>query len=194
MIEETNRKIEDTRQNYRATMEAALKSRYSDQSKSIEIFSEDPLGVEPPILDLLVLKKNPELKLTDDIGNFFKEYNIIENKGVNDDININDVFKTQAYAWFYMSAGRLVDEIPWEKVTITAIQFHFPMAAFARLKQMNCKIEELVPNAVWEVSGPPIAFPFRVINASNLGDDWAALKAVAPGATKETLLKVQQEL
>ncbi len=189
----SNKSSDGTTLDYLASMEAALRSKYFDKFKSIEILSEKPLGAELPIQDLLVLKKDPKLKLTDDIGSFFKEHNVIENKGVNDSISVNDVFKAQAYAGMYMSINRKVDEIPWETMTVTAIQFQFPRATFTRLGKMGCKITELVSNAVWEVFGPPLSFPFRVVNAANLGDDWAVLKVIAPGASQETLLKLQQD-
>ena len=123
--------------NYRAGVEAALKSRYDDVYDSVETLVEMPLGQEHPILDLLVLKKDPKLKLGDDIGSFFRENNIIEVKGHGDGISINDVFKSLGYADMYISIDKLVDQIPWESVTVTVIQFQYPRAALAQLQERD---------------------------------------------------------
>ena len=178
---------------YHGAMEAALKSMYDDAYDSMVTQSGKKLGEEVPYLDLLILKKDPSLRLNDEIGSFFKENNVIENKGYTDGISINDVFKVQAYAGMYMVLDRKVDEIPWETVTVTVIQFKYPRAAFQRLMEMGCVIKERVQGSVWEVSGPPVMFPFQVVNAVNLGEEWSVIKIMSPGATEEAILKVQRD-
>lgn len=181
------------RTNYHMGMEATLKLKYDDVHDSIETLANVHLGQDPPYLDLLILKKDPGLELSDEIGSFFKENNVIENKGYGDGISINDVFKVQGYGGMYMSLDRNVDEIPWETMTVTVMQYQHPRAAFGRLKEMGCEIKERVSGCVYEVSGPPIMFPFQLVNASGLGDDWAEIKAMIPGAEVETIKKVMQE-
>ena len=174
-------------------MEAAYKLKYDDEYDFMKTEAEKPVGEEPPILDLLVLKKDPGMNLTDDIGSFFKENNVIVNKGCGDGININDVFKEQGYAAMHMSINKHVDEVPWESMTLTIVQFQHPRAALTRLKEMGCMIMERVDCCVWEISGPPIMFPFQLVDASKLGDDWAVIKAMIPGASEKTLQKVLKD-
>ena len=191
--DDKNADQEEKRRNYHAAIEAAFKSKYDDEHSSIVTRGEVKIGEEPPILDLLVLKKDEALQLTDEIGSFFKENNVIEVKGVDDGISINDVFKALGYTDMYMAIGRNVDEIPWETVTVTVIQFQYPRAAFKRLQEMGCEIKERIKGCVWEASGPAINFPFQVVKATELGEEWAAICAIAPGASEDMILKLQEE-
>ena len=78
-------------------------------------------------------------------------------------------------------------------MTLTIVQFQHPRAALTRLKEMGFMIKERVNHCVWEISGPPIMFPFQLVNASKLGDDWAVIKAMIPGANEKTLQKVLKD-
>ena len=79
--------------NYRAGVEAALKSRYDDVYDSVETLVEMPLGQEHPILDLLVLKKDPN-----------KEFSLTELSRSASCDNVPLVFKLLEY----MSANGLI--------------------------------------------------------------------------------------
>ena len=107
---ETSKALEK-KKNYHNGMEAAFKLKYDDEYDFMKTEAEKPVGEEPPILDQKKIKKDPGKILTDDIGSFFKENNVIENKGYGDGISINDVFKAQGCAAMYMSIDKHVDEV-----------------------------------------------------------------------------------
>ena len=91
------------RTDYHAGLVAALKTKYDDQFEFMETLKEMILGEKPPRLDAVVLKKDPDQHLTDEIGCFFLEHNVFEFKGYGDGISINDIFKIEGYALFYMT-------------------------------------------------------------------------------------------
>ena len=89
---------EEHKVDYHAGIVAALKVKYDDQYDFMETIKELILGEKPPRLDAVLLKKDPLQCLPDEVGCFFKEYNVIEFKGFGDGISINDFYKAQGYA------------------------------------------------------------------------------------------------
>ena len=150
------------------------------------------LGEKPPRLDAIVLKKEPARPLKDVIGCFFRETNVFEFKGFGDGININDIYKIEGYALFYMTIDKKVNEIPLESVTITVLQYRFPRDVLKILESMTCKISQRC-EGIFEISGGPIIFPFQIVDAATLGSDWDILKVLVPGATEDQISKIQKE-
>ena len=183
---------EEHRVDYHAGLVAALKAKYDDQYDFMETIKELILGEKAPRLDAVVLKKEKDKELTDEIGCFFREHNVFEFKGFGDGISINDVYKAEGYGLFYMVIDRLVNEIPIESVTITVIQYRYPREAFKYLENMGCSIKERT-KGIYEISGGPIIFPFQVVDADVLGDEWIVLKVLVPGATEEQIEIIQME-
>ena len=183
---------EEHRMDYHAGLVAALKTKYDDQYTFMETIKEKILGEKPPRLDAVVLKKEPDQQLTDEIGSFFLEHNVFEFKGYGDGISINDVYKIEGYALFYMTIDRKVNEIPLEAVTITVVQYRFPRDVLKKLKAKGCKVYQR-SEGIFEVSGGPIIFPFQIIDAVILGEDWDVLKVLVPGATEAQIIKIQEE-
>ena len=62
--------------------------------------------------DLLVVKKNPGIKISKSIGTIFRGHNIVEIKGLNDKLNIDVLHKLIAYTALYKAHGNSVNEIP----------------------------------------------------------------------------------
>ena len=60
------------------------------------------------------------------------------------------------------------------------------------LEAKGCEIKER-SEGVFEISGGPIIFPFQIIDAVILGDDWDVLKVLVPGATEKQIIKLQEE-
>ena len=139
-----------------------------------------------------MLKKEPGRHLADDIGCFFLEHNVFEFKGYGDGISINDVFKIEGYALFYMTIDKKVNEVPLETVTISVLQYRFPREALKELEAKGCVVKER-SEGIFEISGGPIIFPFQIIDAVILGREWDVLKVLVPGATEEQVEKIQAE-
>ncbi len=100
---------EVSEKNYHNSTVAAYKLKYYDDFMETELAKT--IGEDLLILDMPLLKKDLGKNLNDDIESFFKENNVIENKGCGDGISVNDVFKAQGYAAMYMSIDKHVDEV-----------------------------------------------------------------------------------
>ncbi|MBR1476331.1 MAG: hypothetical protein IJ608_00010 [Lachnospiraceae bacterium] len=183
---------EEHRTDYHAGLVAALKTKYDDRYDFMETLKELILGEKPPRLDAVVLKKDPDQHLTDEIGCFFLEHNVFEFKGYGDGININDIFKVEGYALFYMTIDKKVNEVPLETVTISVLQYRFPREVLKELEAKGCAVKERI-KGIFEISGGPVIFPFQIIDAVILGPEWDVLKVLVPGATEKQIIKIQEE-
>lgn len=183
---------EEHRTDYHAGLVAALKTKYDDQYDFMETVKEMVLGEKPPRLDAVVLKKDPDQHLSDEIGCFFLEHNVFEFKGYGDGININDIFKVEGYALFYMTIDKKVNEVPLETVTISVLQYRFPREVLKELEAKGCAVKERI-EGIFEISGGPVIFPFQIIDAVILGPEWDVLKVLVPGATEKQIIKIQEE-
>ena len=183
---------EEHRVDYHAGLVAALKTKYDDQFVFMETIKELILGEQPPRLDAVVLKKETNHHLNDEIGCFFHEHNVFEFKGYGDGININDIYKIEGYALFYMTIDRKVNEIPFGAITITVLQYRFPRDVLKALEANGCTVNQR-SEGIYEVSGGPVIFPFQIVDAVVLGEDWDILKVLVPGATEKQIEKIQTE-
>lgn len=183
---------EEHRTDYHAGLVAALKTKYDDQYDFMETIKELILGEKPPRLDAVVLKKDPDQHLTDEIGCFFLEHNVFEFKGYGDGININDIFKVEGYALFYMTIDKKVNEVPLETVTVSVLQYRFPREVLKGLEAKGCVVKER-SEGIFEISGGPVIFPFQIIDAVILGPEWDVIKVLVPGATEKQIIKIQEE-
>ena len=69
----------------------------------------------------LVITKNEQEYISNEIGRFFKKYNIMAYKSPDDDLNIDTFYEILAYAAFYKSDGDTVDERKIEDITISIV-------------------------------------------------------------------------
>ena len=76
----------------------AMKTEFRSYRKHLVFDDEQPLSKEPLKMDLLVIKKDRSVAITNQIGNIFRGYNILETKSPDDGITIDDSCKTMACA------------------------------------------------------------------------------------------------
>lgn len=66
-------------------------------------------------MDLLVIKKLTNVKIKNEIGRIFKRHNVVEYKSPEDELGIDDYYKTVGYACLYKGFGETADQIPAAK-------------------------------------------------------------------------------
>ncbi len=74
-------------------------------------------------IDLLIIKKNHLVQISNEIGIFFKGHNIIEYKSPEDNFDIDVFYKTGSYASLYKSYGASLDERKAEDITVSISRF-----------------------------------------------------------------------
>ena len=88
---------------WHAGFRVSARLEFRDDEDCLEYFEELILGEQPPRLDLLIIKKDPERKLKNEIGEIFRRLNILEYKGPGDALDISDFYKVCGYSCIYIS-------------------------------------------------------------------------------------------
>lgn len=92
----------------------------------------------------------------------------MEYKSPEDELNIDVYFKGLAYACLYKAAGRYVDEIAAEEITITFVRERKPVRLLQQLSQKNRCVEQVTPG-IYYIREP--WFPVQIIVTSQLDKD-----------------------
>jgi len=133
--------MEDTDIQWHPGFVSAMELELIDYKGRLYFESEHNLGKKPLQIDLLVIKKDEQTDITNEIGRIFKKYNIMEYKSPDDSLNIDTLYKVQGYAAFYKSDGSTVDEKKEYDITISLVRERKPLGLFKSLKERHIKIE-----------------------------------------------------
>ena len=90
----------------------------------------------------MVIKKKPGVEIKNEIGHLFKTHNIIEYKSPDDQFNIDNYYKSIAYACLYKAQSEYVNEIPIEEVTLSLFYDSKPVRLMNILEQSGHRIIE----------------------------------------------------
>lgn len=137
-----------------------------DYYKNALIFdTEHELSKQPLRIDVLVIKKDPDVHLESDIGALFRGHNIMEFKSEQDGLTIDDLFKTIGYGCLYKAYGPGVDGIRPDDVTLTLVRRRKPKRLFQVLESYGSLVESSALG-VYRIGG--LQFPTQVIVTSEL--------------------------
>ncbi|MBR4515299.1 MAG: hypothetical protein IKO61_10490 [Lachnospiraceae bacterium] len=146
--------------------------------------SEHNLSKEPLRMDMLIIKKNADIEIKNQIGAIFRKYNILEYKSPGDGLTIDDYIKTVGYAYIYKGLGKTVNEIPLNELTVSLCREEYPDELIRLIEASGGKVEERFPG-IYYVTGL-IAIPSQIIVTSRLkGEEHAALKILSRNAKEE---------
>ena len=109
---------------------AAMNLEFSENRDDLIFEPEYNLNTKPLEIDLLVIKKQSDISLKNEIGTFFRGHNIIEYKSPGDHLDIDTFYKSMSYAALYKSYGRTLDAIKADDVTVTLIRETKPQGLF----------------------------------------------------------------
>jgi hypothetical protein len=85
----------------------ALRLELADYLGELTFEVERQLSSEPLIIDVVVVKKPPGVRIEKNIGKMFRERNIIEYKSPDDSLSVWDFHKGLAYSHLYMSQEKV---------------------------------------------------------------------------------------
>ena len=157
-----------------------------DYRERIDIDTEKWLSTGGIRMDVLILKKDPEVEIPFDIGRIFKGHNIVEYKRPDDELNIDVFAKVMAYVHLYKSQGKAVDSIPYNDVTATIYRHTYPREAFRMLKEHGAKIEEASPGVHYVTGMGP--FTVQILVGRELDPkEYAMFRVLKPGASDEDI-------
>ncbi len=119
---------------FAAALKLEMKDYYPDV---IDIKEEHQLSSKPLEIDILVVKKLKEVPILKNIGEIFKQHNIIEYKSPDDYLSIDDYYKVKAYAYLYKSLVQCVDEVKIENITITMVSNSYPASMVRHIERVQ---------------------------------------------------------
>ncbi len=145
---------------------AAMNLEFSENRDDLIFEPEYNLNTKPLEIDLLVIKKQSDISLKNEIGTFFRGHNIIEYKSPGDHLDIDTFYKSMAYAALYKSYGRTLDAIKADDVTVTLIRETKPQGLFQQLKKHNFQITN-PSNGIYYIDGK-LLFSLQIIATAEL--------------------------
>ena len=152
----------DEKIQWHPAFDAALQIEFGDEAKYLEFDPEHLISKKPMQIDVLV-KNEKHVKLKKNIGRIFRQYNIIEYKSPEDDLDIDDFYKTYAYACLYKSDTETVDLIPADELTITFVCYHYPRNMLRKLEQDRKFSVEQQDSGIYYLVGDAIPIQLVIV-------------------------------
>ena len=81
------------------------------------------------------MEGNKGVHIANEIGTFFRGHNVIEYKSPKDPPDIDDFYKTAAYASLYKAYGKKLDERKADDITVSILHKSRPRELFRYLKE-----------------------------------------------------------
>ena len=176
--------MEHTKIQWHPGFVAAMNLEFKDNRDDLIFEKEYNLNTKPLETDLLIIKKNPAVKLKNEIGLFFRGHNIIEYKSPRDELNINTFYKVQGYACIYKAAGTASADINEDDITTTIIREAKPERLFQYLSQKAFEIS-CFHKGLYRIHIGSL-FPMQIIVTKELeGDEHVWLKSLSEKLQKE---------
>lgn len=120
----------------------AMKLEFMEYSQILDYVPERLLNTKALQIDLLIIKKNKDISIENEIGRIFQHHNIIEYKSSHDKEGINTYFQVHAYASLYKIGEKHTAYEP-EDITITMIRRGKPYKLFQWFAEHECKVIEM---------------------------------------------------
>lgn len=165
---------------------AAMTLEFKEYKDILVFENEHNLNTKPLAIDLLIVKKKPSVHISDEIGEFFREHNILEYKSPEDHLNIDTFFKTLAYACLYKAYEKKLNEIKMDSITMSIVRETKPEGLFRNLEECGCTLSRHY-NGIYYIKGP-FPFPAQIIVTSELDNgSYMWLKALSAKLDKKDI-------
>ena len=122
---------------------AAARLEFNEDMEALEFYSEYNLSRKPLQIDLLIVEKNKNVRVKNQIGHIFRQNNIIEYKCPGDAMSIDDFYKAVAYACMYKALGERVDAVKADELTISMMRESYPVCMIASLRKQGIELEKV---------------------------------------------------
>lgn len=145
---------------------AGIQIEFEDEADKLIFENEHQLGIKPKEIDVLIIKKQPDVQIQKNLGKIFRTHNLIEYKSPTDSLSIDDFYKVYGYACFYKSDTTAVDKIPSEEITITFVCKRFPRNLVQKLLGTRRMTLQKVDDGIHYLIGDH--FPIQIVVTSQL--------------------------
>lgn len=166
----------------------AMKLELAYNEDELEYDTEKELNQQPLRIDFLVIKKNKDTIIKNEIGRFFLGHNLMEYKSAEDQMNIDTLYKVIAYGYLYKAYDKEVDGISADDITLSLVRKRKPVKLFSYLQTHGVSLENSGAG-IYIIRGY-CPFPIQFIILRELNEDshiW--LTSLTNNMEKEQLQK-----
>ena len=172
---------------------AAMDLELSANRNDLIYEREYNLNVKPLEIDLLVIKKNRDIILKNEIGKLFRGHNIMEYKSPQDHMDIDTFYKAQAYASLYKSYGETVDSRKADDITVSLVRETKPLELFRYFEQHRIPVTNPYPGIYYLTDN--VLFSTQIIVARELvGQNHAWLKALSNRMDQQDMKNLLEQM
>ncbi|GHU03613.1 hypothetical protein FACS1894147_07790 [Spirochaetia bacterium] len=145
----------------------AIQLELADYKDVLQFISEYQLTTEPLRIDVLIIKKPPDVVIEKNIAAIFRSVNIVEYKSPGDYVSVDDFYKVYGYACLYASLNKAAIT----DLTLTFVESRYPRELLTHLRDVRgYEVAENQPG-IYTVIGPAVRgdiLPIQVIDSRKL--------------------------
>ncbi len=145
---------------------AAMDLELAENRADLVYEKEYNLNTKPLEIDLLVIKKDKDVRTVNEIGWIFRGYNVLEYKSPDDSLDIDAFYKAGAYASLYKAYGKVSDERKADDITVSLIREARPDGLFEYFKRHN--IRTVNPHRGIYYVQDEVLFPTQIVVAGEM--------------------------
>jgi len=162
------------------------KAKLAEERENLSYYREFNLNQQALEIDLLIIKKEGDQPIKNEIGRLFRKYNIIEYKAPKDELNIDTLYKVGAYTSLYKAYGHTVDERSADEITTSLIRKAKPEKLFRYFEKHGIRLENPF-KGIYYVKGS-VLFPTQIIVTKELNpQEHIWLTSLSDGMQKQQL-------
>lgn len=142
---------------------------------------------------MLIIKKEDEQPIANEIGKLFRKYNIVEYKSPSDQLNIDTLYKVGAYASLYKAYGNTVDERKANEITMSLIRKAKPVKLFQYFEDKGVSIRNPYKGIYYITD--EVLFPTQIIVTREMDtEEHIWLTALSDGMQKQQLKALLEKM
>ena len=172
---------------------AAIDLEFKENRDDLIYEKEYNLSTKTLEIDLLVIKKEPDVQVSNEIGKLFRGHNIVEYKSPEDHLDIDVFYKASAYGCLYKSFGETVDERAANDITISIIRDAKPEGLFRYFKEHGIRVTN--PYAGIYYVSDAVLFPTQLVVGKELEQkDHTWIKALSDKVQEQEMRELLEQI
>jgi hypothetical protein len=190
MVENKHQKNEnkEPRMTWHDAFYQAIQLDLLDYKDDLSFQFEHQLTTQPLRIDVVIVKKKPDISIKKNIAAIFRGYNIFEFKSPEDSLSVSDFYKVHAYANLYV----FLHNVLYTDLTLSFVENRHPKALIEHLKKdRKFRVDEKWPG-VYNIEGDSL--PIQIIETKRLSKAESLwLRTTREGVSSDDVIKVLDE-
>ena len=143
----------------------AIKLELDEYRHALEFLYEYQLTTGPQRIDVVIIKKNGDIRIKKNIAAIFQKINLLEYKSPDENISVKDFYKVYGYACQYIQLEENKDT-DISDLTLSFVESRYPQELIRHLtEKRNFTVEERCPG-IYTVDGD--IMPIQLIDSRKL--------------------------